>query len=763
MPRILLHVAGVVQGVGFRPFVYRTALAHDLSGYVQNGRSGVRIEVQGPEIAVESFVASLKRDLPLPGRVESLERQVLPEQAEVGFRIRASSESSRVSPTLPADLATCQDCIDELRSPTERRYEYPFTNCTRCGPRYSIVQALPYDRPRTSMHEFPLCADCEREYRDPLDRRFDAQPIACPRCGPHLELIVGGMRRAVGAAALEDAARELRAGRILALEGLGGFQLLVDAGCDEFVQRLRQRKHRDDKPLAVMFSSLAELRRFAEVDELEAEALSSSAAPILLVRRREGSALANAIAPGNPMLGALLPTTPLHHLLLGAVGRPVVCTSGNMSEEPMCTEPSDALQKLDNVADAFLVHNRRIVRPIDDSVARVVRGRLRLLRRARGYAPLPVARIESSQTLLGVGAHLKSSIALAVGGQVVMSQHLGDLDGPENIALFERTIDDLIRFFDAKVDAIACDLHPDYASTRIAEKLSESWGKPLVRVQHHHAHVAACIAEHGLESPVLGIAWDGSGYGSDGSIWGGEALICRGASFDRFASLRSFPLPGGDRAAREPRRAALGLLHELGGPELALREARRWFSETELATLLRAIAASVNAPRTSSMGRLFDAVAALLGLVSVCSFEGQAAMALEHCAMQACDHEAYPFPLIEGAPRLADWGPLLHAVIDDRQRGVVASVIARRFHNSLVQLALAIAEGAAIGHVALTGGCFQNALLSSELSDRLERRHYEVHEPLEVPPNDGGIALGQVLIAAASEYRRCRSVTTTVT
>jgi hydrogenase maturation protein HypF len=678
----------------------------------------------------------------------------MPEQAEVGFQIRASSESSRVSPTLPADLATCQDCIDEFRSRAERRYDYPFTNCTRCGPRYSIVQALPYDRPRTSMHEFPLCADCEREYRDPLDRRFDAQPIACPRCGPHLELLVGGRSHAVGAAALEGAARELRAGRILALEGLGGFQLLVDAGCDEFVQRLRQRKHRDDKPLAVMFSSLAELRRFAEVDELEAEALSSSAAPILLVRRREGSALANAIAPGNPMLGALLPTTPLHHLLLGAVGRPVVCTSGNMSEEPMCTEPSDALEKLDNVADAFIVHNRRIVRPIDDSVARVVRGRLRLLRRARGYAPLPVARIQSSRTLLGVGAHLKSSIALAVGGQVVMSQHLGDLDGPENIALFERTIDDLTRFFDAKVDAIACDLHPDYASTRIAEKLSESWGKPLVRVQHHHAHVAACIAEHGLRSAVLGLAWDGTGYGADGTIWGGEALICHGATFDRFASLRSFPLPGGDRAAREPRRAALGLLHELGGPELALREAGRWFSETELATLLRAIPAGVNAPRTSSMGRLFDAVAALLGLFSVCTFEGQAAMALEHCAMQACDQEAYPFPLIQGAPRLADWGPLIHAIIDDRQCGVAASVIARRFHNSLVELALAIVEGAAIGQVVLTGGCFQNALLSSELSDRLERRHYEVHEPLQVPANDGGIALGQVLIVAASEERR---------
>ena len=753
MARIALQVTGVVQGVGFRPFVYRTAVAHDLSGYVQNGRGGVRIEVQGPELAIESFVVSLRHDLPLPGRVESLERQVLPEQAEAGFQIRTSSESSRVSPTLPADLATCRDCVDEIRSPAERRYDYPFTNCTRCGPRFSIVEALPYDRPRTSMHEFPLCDDCKREYRDPSDRRFDAQPIACPRCGPRLELIAGERTRALGAAALEEAVRELSAGRILALEGLGGFQLLVDATSDACVQRLRRRKHRDDKPLAVMFSTLSELSRFAEVDELEAEILSSSAAPILLVRRREGSALARAIAPGSPTLGALLPTTPLHHLLLAAVGRPLVCTSGNLSEEPMCTAPSEALEKLGNVADAFLVHNRRIVRPVDDSVARVVRGRLRLLRRARGYAPLPVANIESSRTLLGVGAHLKSSIALVVGGRVVMSQHLGDLEGPDNIALFERTIHDLVRFFDAKVDTIACDLHPDYASTRIAEKLCERWGKPLVRVQHHHAHVAACIAEHGLKSPVLGLAWDGSGYGTDGAIWGAEALICQEASFERFASLRSFPLPGGDRAAREPRRAALGLLHELGGQELALQEARGWFSQTELMTLLRAISAGVNAPSTSSMGRLFDAVAALLGLFTVCTFEGQAAMALEHCAMEARDQRAYPFPLSDRAPRLADWAPLLQAILDDRRRGVATPVIARRFHNSLIELALGIAEGAGIGLVALTGGCFQNALLSSELSDRLERGHYAVHEPRHVPPNDGGIALGQVLIAAASDRR----------
>jgi hydrogenase maturation protein HypF len=753
MTRIALQVTGVVQGVGFRPFVYRTAVAHDLTGYVQNGRGGVRIEVQGPELAVESFVASLKHDLPLPGRVESLERQVLPEQVEAGFQILTSSESSRVSPTLPADLATCRDCVDEIRSPAERRYDYPFTNCTRCGPRFSIVEALPYDRPRTSMHEFPLCADCEREYRDPIDRRFDAQPIACPRCGPRLELIVGGKTRALGAAALEEAVREIGAGRIVALEGLGGFQLLVDATSEACVQRLRQRKHRDDKPLAVMFSSLPVLRRYAEVDELEAEALSSSAAPILLVRRREGSSLASAIAPGSPTLGALLPTTPLHHLLLGAVGRPLVCTSGNLSEEPMCTTPSEALEKLGNVADAFLVHNRRIVRPVDDSVARVVRGRLRLLRRARGYAPLPVANIESSRTLLGVGAHLKSSIALMVGGQVVMSQHLGDLGGPDNVALFERTIEDLVRFFDTKVDSIACDLHPDYASTRIAEKLCERWGKPLVRVQQHHAHVAACMAEHGLRSPVLGLAWDGSGYGSDGAIWGAEALICQDAGFERFASLRSFPLPGGDRAAREPRRAALGLLHELGGRELALEEARSWFSETELTTLLRAISAGVNAPRTSSMGRLFDAVAALLGLFAVCTFEGQAAMALEHCAMEARDQRAYPFPLSDGAPRLADWAPLVRAIIDDRRRGVATPVIARRFHNSLVELALAVADGAKIRQVALTGGCFQNALISSEVSECLERLHYAVYEPMQVPPNDGGIALGQVLIAAASDRR----------
>jgi hydrogenase maturation protein HypF len=748
MTRLALLVSGVVQGVGFRPFVYRAAVARGLDGWVQNGTSGVRIEVQGPEPNLESFVCALRSELPAPGHVADIRRELLPDVAEAGFEIRESSTGSGARPTLPADLATCEQCVREIRSPEERRYRYPFTNCTRCGPRYSIVEGLPYDRPRTSMKEFALCEDCAKEYEDPLDRRFDAQPMACPRCGPRLELIVEGKPVARGELALTQAVEALGAGRIVALRGLGGFQFLVDAENEAAVRRLRLRKQRDDKPFAVMFPTLEAARDAVELDDEEERALRSSEAPIVLVRRRAAASIAEAVAPNNPLLGAMVPYTPLHHLLLSAVGRPLVCTSGNLSEEPMCTEVGEALDKLGAIADGFLVHDRPIVRPVDDSVARVHRGRLRVLRRARGYAPLPVARLRSERTVLGVGAHLKSSVALGVGGQVVLSQHLGDLEGVDNVALLERTVADLVRFFDARVELIACDLHPDYASTRLAERLSAASGVPLVRVQHHHAHVAACMAEHALEGPSFGLAWDGMGFGADGTIWGGEALVCRGATFERVAHLHPFPLPGGDRAAREPRRAALGLLYELGGAEAAAEHGRRWFEPRELDTLLRALRAGVNAQKTSSMGRLFDAVAALLDLRQTASFEGQAAMELEFCAQRADDSSRYPFSLSGDSPVTVDIAPLVAAVLDDRKGGTPPPIIARRFHNTLIELGVTLASRAGMPDVALTGGCFQNALLAGGLAERLEARGFRVHEPTSVPPNDGSISLGQVHVAA---------------
>ncbi len=752
MTRLALSVQGVVQGVGFRPFAYRAAVARGLSGWVENGKGGVRIEVQGPDAALEGFIAALQSELPAPGRVDHIERTVVEQQPESRFVIRQSREGGSVQPTLPADLATCPECLREISDPGERRYRYPFTNCTRCGPRYSIVEGLPYDRVRTSMKGFTLCADCAREYADPLDRRFDAQPIACSRCGPELELLGSdSASEARGDAALQGAAELLVDGKVLALRGLGGFQLLVDATNPEAVAALRQRKRRDAKPFAVMFRDLEAARDNCRLSAAEERALLSPEAPIVLVRRA-GAALVEGVAPGNPWVGAMLPYTPLHHLLLRELGRPVVCTSGNLSTEPMCVATNEALERLRDLADAWLVHDRPIVRPVDDSVARVGPAGLELLRRARGYAPQPVARLPSESSVLALGAHKKGSIALGIGGQVVTSQHLGDLENVESVALLERTVDDLLRFFDCRPDIVACDLHPDYASTRLAEKLAAGWNVPLVRVQHHHAHVAACVAEHDLAGPVLGLSWDGTGHGSDGTAWGGEALVCEGAGFERQATLLPFPLPGGDRAAREPRRAALGLWSVVD-EESALAEAERWFSPDEARTLYRACRAGLNAPLTSSIGRLFDGVAAMLGLSARQSFEGQAAMSLEFAADAAAgDAEPYPFPLGDGPPPwIADWRPLLTAIRADRDRGAPVPSMAARFHAALVALGADIARRAGYRQVVLSGGCFQNLRLATTMRQRLEAMGLSVWGAGQVPANDGGVSVGQALIACRQQ------------
>ncbi len=746
MTRLALSVEGVVQGVGFRPFAYRAATARGLSGWVENGSDGVRIEVQGPDAELDGFIAALENDLPSPGRVDRIRRQVVEERDEPGFEIRESRHGSRVQPTLPADLATCPECLAEISDPHERRYRYPFTNCTRCGPRYSIVEGLPYDRARTSMKGFELCADCAREYADPLDRRFDAQPIACPRCGPELEL--SGDEPSRGDAALRQAARLIESGRIVALRGLGGFQLLVDATNAAAVAELRRRKRRDAKPFAVMFPGLSAARASCRLSHAEERALLSPEAPIVLVRHT-GSALVEGVAPGNPYVGAMLPYTPLHHLLLGELGKPVVCTSGNLSTEPMCVGVDEALSRLRDIADFWLVHDRPIVRPVDDSVARVGAAGLELMRRARGYAPRPVARLPGDKTVLALGAHKKSSIALGTGGQLIASQHLGDLENAESVALLERTVDDLVRFFECRPDVVACDLHPDYASTRLAEKLAAQWKVPLVRVQHHHAHVAACVAEHGLDDEVLGLTWDGTGHGSDGTAWGGEALVCRGADFERVATLLPFPLPGGDSAAREPRRSALGLWSVID-EQTALAEAERWFSPVDARTLYQACRAGLNAPLTSSIGRLFDGVAATLGLNGRQSFEGQAAMALEFAADEADNAEPYPLPLRNGAPWVADWRPLLSAIRADRDRGIATPVVAARFHAALIELGVEIAKRAGRHHVVLGGGCFQNLRLATGMRRRLEEAGFAVWGAGQVPANDGGVAVGQALIASLS-------------
>ena len=742
MPRVQVHVDGVVQGVGFRPFVYRLAHERQLSGWVLNRPDGVVLEVEGPEAALQDFLRALEAERPAPARIRQVTVTAISEEGAGGFAIRASTASEETRPSVPADLALCPACALELATPGDRRHGYAFTNCTYCGPRFTIIEGLPYDRPRTSMKGFPLCPDCEREYRNPLDRRFHAQPVACPVCGPRLSL--SGYQ---GLEPLQEAARALLAGEVLALKGLGGYQLLVDATSAAAVARLRGRKRREDKPFAVLFPSMASLALACAVSPAEAALLTGPEAPILLLTRRAGSAVTEGVAPRNPRLGAFLPCTPLHALLLAAVDRPLVCTSGNVSDEPMCFEDEDARRRLGAIADRFLDHDRKILRPVDDSVLRLDAHGPTMLRRARGYAPLahPVA-CGDAEPILALGAHQKNTICLLARGQAVVSQHLGDLHTAEGVALLERTVEDFLAFFHVEPGRLACDLHPDYASTRLGERLAKAWGKPLVRLQHHAAHVAAACAELALEGPVLGLAWDGTGLGADGDLWGGEALVLDAPHWQRRAHLKPFPLPGGAQAVRHPCRSALGLLWESFGPR-ARDLAEGWFPPVELDVLTTMLARGLNSPRTSSMGRLFDAVAAILGLRAAPGFEGQAAMELEFAALASTAGGTYPWALA-GDPLVADPAPLLEALLADRRQGARVEDCARRFHQSLADLALAMARHAGPSRVLLTGGCFQNALLLHLVREALGAGGFHPHSPQAFPPNDGAISLGQAYLAS---------------
>lgn len=749
MTRLGIEVEGVVQGVGFRPFIWRLAQDRGLSGFVRNRPGGVEIEVQGPAGDLESFLRALQERRPAAARLDALRLGARPEvPGEPGFAILQSDGTGPVRPSLPADLALCPDCAAEMDDPAARRFGYPFTNCTACGPRYSIVASLPYDRPRTAMAGFPMCPDCAAEFRDPADRRFHAQPLACPACGPQAALLdAEGRRLGTREAALQAAAGLLAQGGILALKGLGGYQLLADATSDAAVARLRARKRREAKPFAVLFPDLPAVAEACVLTDLEARILASPEAPILLLRRHETEARAEGaivegVAPGNPDLGAFLPATPLHRRIAGLLARPLVCTSGNLSDEPMAFVDAEALERLGGIADAFLVHDRPVLRPVDDSVGRVEAGTLRLLRRARGFAPQTHPVAVEGPPVLALGGHLKGTVALLWEGRAVLSQHLGDLDTPLGRDLLRRTVEDLLAFYRLEPARLACDLHPDYASTRLAEELGRRRGLPLVRVQHHHAHGAACLAELGHPGPALALAWDGSGYGTDGTLWGGEALVLEGAGFRRAGHLRAFPLPGGERAVREPRRSALGLCWSLFGDGAA---AEALFAPEEGFLLQRMLEGGLQSPLTSSVGRLFDAVAALTGLRAGTGFEGQAAMAVGTAAAACREDGAYAFDLADG---VADPAPLVAELLADRRRGVEPGRMARRFHGALARLAVAFAESAGQGDVALTGGCFQNALLAGLCTRALEARGFRVLRPALFPPNDGGISLGQAWVAA---------------
>lgn len=729
LERLRLILNGAVQGVGFRPFVFRLATELGLAGWVLNSSSGLVVEVEGRREALRTFLGRLEEEKPPAAVVLAREVSLLAPAGYSRFEIRASDEASEKTASLLPDLATCSQCLAELLTPADRRYRYPFINCTNCGPRYSIIVDLPYDRPRTTMRKFRLCAECEREYKNPADRRFHAQPNACPACGPSLSV-----EPPAAGEPISLAAAALRRGRIVALKGIGGFQLLVDARKEEAVMRLRQLKCREEKPFALMMASLEMVRRYCELSGEEEKLLTSPAAPIVLLRPRAGpTELAPAVARSSPYLGVMLPYSPLHHLLMREADFPIVATSGNRSDEPIAIDNEEALTRLRDIADLFLLHDRPIARPCDDSVVRLARGRESVLRRARGYAPLPVRLDKKLPPVLAVGAHLKNTVAIAVGNQVFVSQHVGDLDTAEARRAFERAIDDLCRLYRFKPELVAADLHPDYASSHWAR----SSGLPVVSVQHHQAHVAACAAENGLEGDYLGVAWDGTGYGLDGSVWGGEFFLVRGGEFERIAHLRPFRLPGGEAAVRECWRAAAGLLYEGFGAAAVTAGASS-------SVIVRMLERGINSPWTTSVGRLFDAVASLIGLTQVNRFEGQAAMLVERAIGSTVTDDCYP--LIEKAGA-ADWAPLIEAVQADLRKGTPQSLIAARFHNALAGWIVSVARRSEVNNVVLSGGVFQNSYLVERSARLLENLGFRVFTHQRVPPNDGGISLGQAVLA----------------
>jgi len=742
-------VRGAVQGVGFRPFVYRLAKELNLTGWASNTAQGVLIEVEGGGSALRDFLVRLEREKPPLAMIQSLEFSFLDATGYRDFTIRASEDKGAKTVLILPDIGTCPDCRGELFEPRDRRYRYPFINCTNCGPRFSIIRDLPYDRPNTSMKKFAMCPECEKEYTDPASRRFHAQPNACPNCGPQLELwSPDGKVIARGDAALLRAAADVREGKIVALKGVGGFQLIADASNEEVVRRLRTVKRRSEKPFALMYPSLELAREHCRVSELEERLLLSPEAPIVLLQRWSPP-LAPSVAPGNPNLGVMLPSSPLHHLFMNDVGFPVVATSGNLSDEPICTDEREALERLHGIADSFLVHDRAIVRPVDDSVTRVVRGREMVLRRARGYAPLPIHLKEALPSVLATGAHLKNAIALNIGRQIFISQHIGDLETNEAHSAFRAVAADLPRLYEVKPEMVACDLHPDYLSTRYASQLASRAGAPLRPIQHHWAHVLSCMAENEVEFPALGVAWDGTGYGTDGTIWGGEFLLAKERSFERVGHFRQFRLPGGEAAIKQPRRTALGVLYEMGGAEAFDGDLApvRSFTKTELGLIRQMLERGVQAPVTSSVGRLFDAVAALAGLRQEVSFEGQAAMELEF-AIQSCVCEAYAYEIKSTAPSIIDWRPMIAQVVEDARNGVATGVIAAKFHNAMVEIIVTMARHVGQTRVVLSGGCFQNRYLIERAVQRLHEAGFRPYWHQRVPTNDGGIALGQIVGAA---------------
>ncbi len=760
--RIQLTIRGTVQGIGFRPFVFRLAQELSLGGWIANTTQGTLLELEGTQNRLRAFQKRVTTELPLSGIIQAMSSSSLPVIGEQSFSILPSQWDDQTQSAISPDQAICQKCLEDINNPQSHRYRYPFTTCAQCGPRFSIAIRLPYDRLNTTMHQFALCNACQGEYDDPSDRRFHAETIACPSCGPQIELWNhDGNLMAQREEALYAASDIVRQGWILAVKGLGGFQLWGKAESSEAVQQLRHRKHRPIKPFAVLFPSLAYLEQHCFISPDETGLVTSPAAPIVLVKKRPTATLAEEVAPHNPYVGALLPYTPLHHLLMNDLLMPVIATSGNRSEEPLVIDEHDAVHRLHGIADAFLVHNRPIVRPVDDSVVQVVNGKCLIRRRARGYVPTPLSVKSDSgddlkpSPMLAVGGHLKNTVTITTGDEIIVSQHIGDLSTPETSTQFERTITDMLTMFHLTPRAIACDSHPDYRSSRFAHQFGKQHNIPVMPIQHHHAHISACRAEHGLQGPVLGVAWDGAGFGSDETMWGGEFLLCDDTEFKRLAHLRPFRLPGGEACMREPRRIALALLYEVIGERLLELNISPLQSLGHHMTrsLVALLGKDVNCPITTSIGRLFDGVSSLLGLSQVTSFEGEAAMALEFMAeseMEQIQPSSFHLSL-ESTPGseeiwMADWRPLIYQLVCDFSDQKTLSGIALGFHQALAMLIADVAEHIQCPQIVLSGGVFQNTVLLKLSEAALTERGFTVYTPQQFGPNDGGLSLGQAFI-----------------
>src|SRR4051812_7126223 len=747
-----IEIRGTVQGVGYRPWVFQVARRMDIRGVVRNDSRGVSIDAFGASDALDGFVAALRSDTPPAARVRSVTCLAIPFVRHSAFAIAGSMAGAERHVSIPADLATCDDCLREMLDPADRRYRYPFINCTNCGPRYSIVFDSPYDRGNTSMAPFRMCETCRGEYENPEDRRFHAQPNACRDCGPKLVAMDNRQRQIVTRDPIQFAARALRAGFTVALKGLGGFHLACDATSASAVQRLRDRKRRERKPLAVMVRDLAQAQEVAELNDVERESLLSVERPIVLARSRAGSPLAAQVSGAIPLVGIVLPYTPLHHLLLRDAGMPLVMTSGNLSDEPMVTTNADAIEQLGHVADVFLLHSRDIVTRVDDSIVRVVDGAPAVLRRARGFVPRAIETSRAfSEPILACGAHLKNTFCIASGNSAFLGPHIGDLENVATLRAYETAIERMKAFVGVPPSVLVHDLHPDYFSTRYAQAQE---GVRTIAVQHHHAHIASAMAEHGIDGPVVGVAYDGTGFGTDGTAWGGEILIADYENFERFATFRPIPLAGGDQAIRQPWRAALALLDDAfdGVPPLHAIPLFREFSAAAIEAVRRMIARRFNTTPARGIGRYFDAIGAMILGIGDARYEGEVAFRWNMIADDA-ERGLYPIVIHDGvAPWEIDPRPMVKAAVDDLLAGRSAAAISARFHNTLAEATAEVARAALVSRgdmpVVLSGGCFQNARLAESVIGAL-RTSARVVMNREVPTGDGGIALGQVFIANA--------------